>query len=52
MKKVVSQFEYAITEITDPEAAKKCRPRTDAEELEFRRQNIMKYAKRIRIKKP
>lgn len=49
-KKVISQFEFAIMEVADPEEAKKHRPRTDEEELELRKENLEKVIRQIKIK--
>lgn len=48
--KVVSAFEYAITEICDPEAAKKMRPRTRAEENANRAASILGFLERVECK--
>ena len=50
-KKVVSQFEFAIGEVTDDENYTNThRPRTDEEELEIRKRNIQNQATKLRIK--
>lgn len=49
-KKIVSPFEFAITEIVDPEAAKKMRPETRQEQEERRIEKLKGVAKRIKIK--
>ncbi len=50
MKKTVSQFEFAILEIADPERAKDYRPLTDQEETQKRVDNITRQMKRLRVK--
>ena len=50
-KKVVSPFEFAITEIADPEKAKTMRPETSEEQNQRRTDHIKDVAKKIRIKK-
>lgn len=51
-KKKVSRFEYAIMQAADPEGAKKLEPRTEAEELDLRKENIKRQISRIRFKNP
>ena len=49
-KKVVSPFEFAITEIADPEAAKNMRPETREEQEQRRIAHIKETASKIKVK--
>ena len=48
-KKVVSAFEFAIIEITQPEKLDRYRPETRAEENKRRAANIRSFLSRIKI---
>lgn len=48
-KKAISQFEFAIMELADPERAKEYRPLTDDEVYQQRLNNLKEQAKDIKI---
>ena len=49
MKNKISQFEFAIMEAITPETTKDYEPRTDAEELNLRQENLLKHVKNLNI---
>lgn len=50
MKTKISQFEYAIRSVCEPQTLHNYEERTHEEELELRRQKLRSVSKRIKIK--